>query len=176
MRKWIITFIISIVTLLSAFKAEGQTITQTYIDPCDNKVYVVTIPFGQNQTIAVIRGKSKIVTLADISSGAFQKWVNDIFSTPCTNQSDAIAAAQAAAARAAADAAARAAADAAAKAAADAAAKASADAAAKASADAAAKASATAAAAASAPPPPINIPPPPPPVNVAPPPAAPPRR
>ena len=170
MRKWIITFIISIVTLLSAFKAEGQTITQTYIDPCDNKVYVVTIPFGQNQTIAVIRGKSKIVTLADISSGAFQKWVNDIFSTPCTNQSDAIAAAQAAAARAAADAAARAAADAAAKAAADAAAKASADAAAKASADAAAKASATAAAAASAPPPPINIPPPPPPVNVAPPP------
>ena len=106
MRKWIITFIISIVTLLSAFKAEGQTITQTYIDPCDNKVYVVTIPFGQNQTIAVIRGKSKIVTLADISSGAFQKWVNDIFSTPCTNQSDAIAAAQAAAARAAADAAA----------------------------------------------------------------------
>ena len=154
MRKWIITFIISIVTLLSAFKAEGQTITQTYIDPCDNKIYVVTIPFGQNQTIAVIRGKSKIVTLADISSGAFQKWVNDIFSTPCTNQSDAIAAAQAAAARAAADAAARAAADAAAKAAADA----------------AAKASATAAAAASAPPPPINIPPPPPPVNVAPPP------
>ena len=181
MRKWIITFIISIVTLLSAFKAEGQTITQTYIDPCDNKVYVVTIPFGQNQTIAVIRGKSKIVTLADISSGAFQKWVNDIFSTPCTNQSDAIAAAQAAAARAAADAAARAAADAAAKAAADAAAKAAADAAAKAASSSAssaasssASAAASSAAANAATPPPINIPPPPPPVNVAPPPAAPP--
>ena len=179
MRKWIITFIISIVTLLSAFKAEGQTITQTYIDPCDNKVYVVTIPFGQNQTIAVIRGKSKIVTLADISSGAFQKWVNDIFSTPCTNQSDAIAAAQAAAARAAADAAARAAADAAAKAAADAAAKAAADAAAKAASSSAssaasssASAAASSAAANAATPPPINIPPPPPPVNVAPPPAA----
>jgi len=179
MRKWIITFIISIVTLLSAFKAEGQTITQTYIDPCDNKVYVVTIPFGQNQTIAVIRGKSKIVTLADISSGAFQKWVNDIFSTPCTNQSDAIAAAQAAAARAAADAAARAAADAAAKAAADAAAKAAADAAAKAASSSAssaasssASAAASSAAANAATPPPINIPPPPPPVNVAPPPPA----
>ena len=170
MKKWLVTILLLIVTTLTAFRAEGQTVTQTYIDPCDQKVYVVVIPFGQNQTIAVIRGKSKIVTLADISSGAFQKWVNDIFSTPCTNQSDAIAAAQAAAARAAADAAARAAADAAAKAAADAAAKASADAAAKASADAAAKASATAAAAASAPPPPINIPPPPPPVNVAPPP------
>jgi hypothetical protein len=115
MRKWIITFIISIVTLLSAFKAEGQTITQTYIDPCDNKVYVVTIPFGQNQTIAVIRGKSKIVTLADISSGAFQTWVNSVFATPCP-QNDAIRLAQEAAARAAADAAAKAAADAASKA------------------------------------------------------------
>ena len=65
MRKWILTFTISIVTLLTASKAEGQTITQTYIDPCDNKVYVVVIPFGQNQTVAVIRGKSKIVTLPE---------------------------------------------------------------------------------------------------------------
>ena len=181
MNKWLATILLLIVTNLTAFKAEGQTVTQTYIDPCDNKVYVVTIPFGQNQTIAVIRGKSKIVTLADISSGAFQKWVNDIFSTPCTNQSDAIAAAQAAAARAAADAAARAAADAAAKAAADAAAKAAADAAAKAASSSAssaasssASAAASSAAANAATPPPINIPPPPPPVNVAPPPAAPP--
>jgi len=188
MKKWILTFTILIVTLLSAFKAEGQTITQTYIDPCDNKVYVVVIPFGQNQTVAVIRGKSKIVTLADISSGAFQKWVNDVFSTPCTNQADAIRLAQEAAARAAADAAARAAADAAAKAAADAAAKAAADAVAKAAADAAAKAassSASAAASSSASaaassaatnavsPPPINVPPPPP-VSTPPPTAAPP--
>mgnify|MGYP000879877612 CR=1 FL=1 len=172
MKKWLVTILLLIVTTLTAFRAEAQTITQTYIDPCDNKVYVVTIPFGQNQTIAVIRGKSKIVTLADISSGAFQKWVNDIFSTPCTNQSDAIAAAQAAAARAAADAAARAAADAAAKAAADAAARAGADAAAKAASSSAssaasssASAAASSAAANAATPPPINIPPPPPPVS-----------
>ena len=194
MNKWLATILLLIVTNLTAFKAEGQTVTQTYIDPCDNKVYVVTIPFGQNQTIAVIRGKSKIVTLADISSGAFQKWVNDIFATPCTNQSDAIAAAQAAAARAAADAAARAAADAAAKAASDAAAKAAADAAARAAAGAASNAAgnaasnaasgaasnaassaasgaASSAAANAATPPPINVPPPPP-VVAAPPPAS----
>jgi hypothetical protein len=193
MKKWLVTILLLIVTILSAFKAEGQTITQTYIDPCDNKVYVVTIPFGQNQTIVVIRGKSKIITLADISSGAFQKWVNDIFSTPCTNQSDAIAAAQAAAARAAADAAARAAADAAAKAASDAAAKAAADAAARAAAGAASNAAsgaassaasgaasnaasgaASSAAASAATPPPINVPPPPPVVAAPPPTAAPP--
>jgi len=65
--------IVSLLILFFCVKSFGQsTVTQTYVDPCDNKVYVVTIPFGQNQTIAVIRGKSKIVTLADINSGAFQ--------------------------------------------------------------------------------------------------------
>jgi hypothetical protein len=93
MKTWVIAFIILILT---AFKAEGQTITQTYVDPCDQKVYVVIIPFGQNSTVAVIRGKSKMVTLADISSGAFQTWVNSIFATPCP-QNDAIRLAQEAA-------------------------------------------------------------------------------
>ena len=187
MKKWLVTILLLIVTTLTAFKAEGQTITQTYIDPCDNKVYVVVIPFGQNQTIAVIRGKSKIVTLADMNNGNFQKWVNSVFAEPCP-VNDNIRLAQEAAARAAADAAARAAADAAAKAAADAAAKAASDAAAKAAAEAAAKAAsssassaasssasaaASSAAANAATPPPINIaPPPPPPVVAAPPPTA----
>ena len=189
MKKWLVTILLLIVTTLTAFKVEGQTITQTYIDPCDNKVYVVVIPFGQNQTVAVIRGKSKIVTLADMNNGNFQKWVNSVFATPCP-VNDNIRLAQEAAARAAADAAAKAAADAAAKAASDAAAKAASDAAAKAAAEAAAKAAsssassaasssasaaASSAAANAATPPPINIaPPPPPPVNVPPPPSTPP--
>ena len=97
-------YIISLLILFFCSESFGQTITQTYIDPCDQKVYVVIIPFGQNQTVAVIRGKSKIVTLADISSGAFQTWVNSIFATPCP-QNDAIRLAQEAAARAAAEAA-----------------------------------------------------------------------
>jgi hypothetical protein len=138
-------YIISLLILFFCVKSFGQsTITQTYIDPCDNKVYVVTIPFGQNQTVAVIRGKSKIVTLADINSGAFQVWVNSVFAAPCP-QNDAIRLAQEAAARAAADAAAKAAADAAAKAASDAAAKAASDAAAKAAASAASNAAGNAA-------------------------------
>jgi hypothetical protein len=194
MKKWIVTLLLIVISL-TAFKAEGQTITQTYIDPCDNKVYVVVIPFGQNQTVAVIRGKSKIVTLADMNNGNFQKWVNSVFAEPCP-VNDNIRLAQEAAARAAADAAARAAADAAAKAAADAAAKAASEAAAKAAAEAAAKAASSSASAAAsssasaaasssasaaasssaanaATPPPINIPPPPPtPVVTAPPPTA----
>jgi hypothetical protein len=137
--------IVSLLILFFCVKSFGQTITQTYIDPCDNKVYVVVIPFGQNQTVAVIRGKAKIVTIADINSGAFQVWVNSVFSTPCSTQDDAIKAAQEAAAKAAADAAARAAADAAAKAASDAAAKAAASAASNAAGGAASNAASSAA-------------------------------
>jgi len=197
MKKWLISLFI-IVTSLIAFKANSQTITQTYIDPCDQKVYVVTIPFGQNQTVAVIRGKSKIVTLADMNNGSFQTWVNSVFATPCP-QNDAIRLAQEAAAKAAADAAAKAAADAAAKAAADAAAKAASDAAAKAAANAASGAASGAASSAAsgaasnaassaasgaagnaagsaaanaATPPPVNVSSPPPPPASAPPPPA----
>ena len=125
MKRWLVLISIFVLSIL-ANKANSQTITQTYVDPCDQKVYVVVIPFGQNSTVAVIRGKSKIVTIADINSGAFQTWVNSVFSEPCPVSQDGIAAAQAAAVKAAADAAAKAAADAAAKAAADAAAKAAA--------------------------------------------------
>ena len=60
MKKWLVTLLLLIVTTLTAFKAEGQTISQTYVDPCDNKVYVVTIPFGQNQTVVVIFPTSSI--------------------------------------------------------------------------------------------------------------------
>jgi len=183
MKKWLTTLFIIVISL-TAFKAEAQTITQTYIDPCDNKVYVVTIPFGQNQTIAIIRGKSKIVTLADMNNGTFQLWVNSVFAEPCP-QNDAIRLAQEAAARAAADAAARAAADAAAKAAADAAAKAAASAASNAAGNAASSAASgaasnaassaasgaasSAATTAAAPPPVVAAPPPPPPTSTPPP-------
>jgi len=201
MKKWLVSLFI-IVTSLIALKANSQTITQTYIDPCDQKVYVVTIPFGQNQTVAVIRGKSKIVTLADMNNGSFQTWVNSVFATPCP-QNDAIRLAQEAAAKAAADAAAKAAADAAAKAAADAAAKAASDAAAKAAANAASGAASGAASSAAssaasgaasnaassaasgaagnaagsaaanaATPPPVNVSSPPPPASAPPPPAS----
>jgi hypothetical protein len=189
MKKWLVSLFI-IVTSLIALKANSQTITQTYIDPCDQKVYVVTIPFGQNQTVAVIRGKSKIVTLADMNNGSFQIWVNSVFATPCP-QNDAIRLAQEAAARAAADAAAKAAADAAAKAASDAAAKAAANAASGAASGAASSAASSAAsgaasnaassaaggaassaAANAATPPPINVSAPPPPPTSTPPPAS----
>ena len=84
MKKWILSLLIS-VSFLIAFKANGQNIVQTYIDPCDNKVYTVVVPISSNQpgVLVLIRNKSRIFTYADFASGTVTKWVNDIFSTPC---------------------------------------------------------------------------------------------
>ena len=70
---------------LLANKANGQSIIQTYIDPCDNKVYTVIVPIASNQpgVVVLIRNKSRIFTYADFASGTVTKWVSDIFATPC---------------------------------------------------------------------------------------------
>jgi hypothetical protein len=81
MKKYIIFITIFLIFSVKSFSQ--STVTQTYVDPCDNKIYTITIPFGQNQTIAIIRGQSRIVTLSDINTGAFQSWVNSVFATPC---------------------------------------------------------------------------------------------
>jgi len=84
MKQWILLTLISVL-LLIANKANGQNIVQTYIDPCDNKVYTVLVPISSNQpgVLVLIRNKSRLFTYADFSSGTVTKWINDIFSTPC---------------------------------------------------------------------------------------------
>ena len=84
MKKWILSLLIS-VSFIFANKASGQNIVQTYIDPCDNKVYTVVVPISSNQpgVLVLIRNKSRLFTYADFTSGTVAKWVNDIFSTPC---------------------------------------------------------------------------------------------
>ena len=84
MKQWILTVLIS-VSFLIANKANGQNIVQTYIDPCDNKVYTVLVPISSNQpgVLVLIRNKTRLFTYADFSSGTVTKWINDIFTTPC---------------------------------------------------------------------------------------------
>jgi hypothetical protein len=83
-RRWF-TYLLIIVSFIFADKANGQNIVQTYIDPCDSKVYTVVVPISSNQpgVLVLIRNKSRVFTYADFASGTVTKWVNDIFSTPC---------------------------------------------------------------------------------------------
>jgi hypothetical protein len=84
LKKWLIGILI-LVSFIFANKANSQNIVQTYIDPCDNKVYTVLVPISSNQpgVLVLIRNKSRLFTYADFSSGTVTKWINDIFSTPC---------------------------------------------------------------------------------------------
>jgi hypothetical protein len=76
MKKWSILLVILVLFL--ANKANGQVITQTYIDPCDKKVYTVAVPIASNQpgVVVLIRDKSRIFTYADFTSGTVTAWVN----------------------------------------------------------------------------------------------------
>jgi hypothetical protein len=84
LKKWILSLLI-LVSFAFANKANGQFITQTYIDPCDSKTYTVLVPISSNQpgVVVLIRNKSRIFTYADFASGTVTKWINDIFATPC---------------------------------------------------------------------------------------------
>ena len=63
MKKWIVTFAISVSSLL-AINAKGQNIVNTYIDPCDSKVYTFIAPIASNSpgVLVIVRGKSRLFT------------------------------------------------------------------------------------------------------------------
>jgi len=79
MKKWVLLIFLTIL----CFKIHAQILTNTYLDPCDGKTYVVSFPIGSNQIIVVIRNNSKIFTINEFSNGTVDKWVNEIFSKPC---------------------------------------------------------------------------------------------
>jgi hypothetical protein len=65
-------------------KSQGQVVTQTYLDPCDLKTYVVTIPIQTNTgVLVIIRGSSKVFTYSQFTNGEVTTWINSIFATPC---------------------------------------------------------------------------------------------
>ena len=62
----------------------SQVLTNTFVDPCTKKVTVFVVPL-QGTTI-VFMGKAKFFTSADVQSGAFTTWINQVYaeySAPC---------------------------------------------------------------------------------------------
>ena len=82
MRKWIVGLIL-LVTLCIASQAKAQSIVQTYLDPCDSKVYIVNVPLNSTGVVVIIRGQSKIFSYAQFQSGEVNLWVASIFAIPC---------------------------------------------------------------------------------------------
>jgi hypothetical protein len=77
--KWLVVLF----TFVTA-TASAQVLTQTFIDPCSGQITVVTVPIANGKTTIVYRGKYRIVTANDITSGELQSWINNLtVNFPC---------------------------------------------------------------------------------------------
>ena len=85
MKRFI--FILITVVLLP-FYGYSQTLVQTFVDPCTKTVSTFVIPLS-GSTVIVFYNKSKIFTAADVRSGSFNSWLNQVYEeyrklTPCS--------------------------------------------------------------------------------------------
>jgi len=85
MKRFI--FILITVVLLP-FYGYSQTLVQTFVDPCTKTVSTFVIPLT-GSTVIAFYNKSKVFTAADVRSGAFNSWLNQVYEdyrklTPCS--------------------------------------------------------------------------------------------
>lgn len=68
--------------------ATAQTFNYSYTDPCNGKVYNLSIPYGQNQIAVTYYGQVNTFTANDFNNGAFDTWAAGVFNqyqnaSPC---------------------------------------------------------------------------------------------
>ena len=68
--------------------ANAQTFNYSYTDPCNGKVYNLSIPYGQNQIAVTYYGQVNTFTANDFNNGAFDNWAAGVFNqyqnaSPC---------------------------------------------------------------------------------------------
>jgi hypothetical protein len=90
MWKGLKTFLSIFFILFLSFKAESQNLITTFVDPCTKATTTFTIPINGPTTI-YFYGQSRQFTAADVSSGAFSSWINQVYSdyrkvSPCSVQ------------------------------------------------------------------------------------------
>lgn len=66
----------------------AQTFNYSYTDPCNGKVYNISIPYGQNQIAVTYYGQVATFTANDFNNGAFDNWAAGVFNqyknaSPC---------------------------------------------------------------------------------------------
>ena len=67
----------------------GQTLTHQFTDPCTGQVTYFSVP--ATGTVIFFLGQSRQFTSADVSSGVFTAWVNQVYAdyrkvSPCGQQ------------------------------------------------------------------------------------------
>jgi hypothetical protein len=72
-----------------SWKAEAQTLTYSFTDPCTKAITLFSIP--ATGTVIYFQGQSKSFTSADIQNGTFASWINQVYTNyrkiaPCGQQ------------------------------------------------------------------------------------------
>ena len=88
MRK-LKTYLSILLILCLSWKAEAQTLTYSFVDPCTSQVTLFSIP--ATGTVIYFYGQSRSFTSADIQNGTFATWVSQVYTNyrkiaPCGQQ------------------------------------------------------------------------------------------
>lgn len=74
---------------MSVLNLSAQTLTHQFVDPCTGQITYFSVP--AQGTIVFFLGQSRSFTSADVQSGVFQSWVNQVYAdyrkvSPCGQQ------------------------------------------------------------------------------------------
>ena len=88
MRK-LRTYLSILLIICLSWKAEAQTLTHQFVDPCTGQVTYFSVP--ATGTTIFFLSQSRQFTSADVTSGAFAAWVNQVYAdyrrvAPCGQQ------------------------------------------------------------------------------------------
>jgi hypothetical protein len=83
------TYLSVLLIICLSWKAEAQTLTYSFTDPCTKAITLFSIP--ATGTVIYFQGQSKSFTSADIQNGTFASWINQVYTNyrkiaPCGQQ------------------------------------------------------------------------------------------
>ena len=83
------TYLSILLIICLSWKAEAQTLTYSFIDPCTKAITLFSVP--ATGTVIYFHGQSKSFTSADIQNGAFASWISQVYTNyrkiaPCGQQ------------------------------------------------------------------------------------------
>jgi len=85
------TYLSILLIVCLSWKAEAQSLTYQFIDPCTKQVTYFSVPVQGGTTIFFLN-QSRYFTASDVANGTFGNWVNQVYTdyrkvTPCSQQS-----------------------------------------------------------------------------------------
>ena len=78
MKKCIISLLIIVISL-TAFKADGQTYTQTFIDKCTGERKIATTTMINGSATVSFYNEVRTFSPIEVQTGQLQVWINQVY-------------------------------------------------------------------------------------------------